>query len=271
MPTLTFTRSILLVLALFTVAPVFAQAPGAGDFKSTYERGMTYFRARDFSKARAEFLAAYNLQSDPTVLFAIAQTYRFEGDFKEAAMWYRKFLGDSQAAQDLRTEAQTYLDEAEAKQKQADDARRKAAENGPKEADGRPATMPDGATSTVDAKPDEMDEPEVVRTRHIPLGSKIAAGVTGVGLITAIVVTKLGLDVEDDFSALREKNMATRADADRVERYQNAINISWGITAAAAVTTVALYFLAPTYTTDQRHIAIAPTTDGVSASILSRF
>jgi tetratricopeptide (TPR) repeat protein len=228
---------------------------------------MEHFTKKDFAKARSEFLAAYALKDEPTVLFAIAQTYRFEGNYKEAIDWYKKFLADSQAAQDLRTEAQTYLSEAEARQRALDEARRKIAETGPTEADGKPAKMPTGSTTTP-ASPVRR-EPVDRHERRIPLGSKIAAGAAGVGLVVSIVLTKRGLDVEREFKDLGVA--ATKADADRVERHEDLINLSWGLTAAAAVTSVALYFVAPRRAS-HRKVVIAPSHDGGwTAAFTGRF
>lgn len=259
----------LVFLLLVISAPALAQP---ADFRATYERGMDQFKKKEFAKARTDFLAAYALQSEPTVLFAIAQTYRFEGNYKEAIDWYKKFLADSQAAQDLRNEAQTYLTESQSRQQEIEEAARKAAATGPTEPDGKPAKMPTTTLSTLPGStPSIPEDAQPHRTRRIPLGSKIAAGVAGAGLITALVVTKLGLDAEHHFKDLGRD--ATQADADHVERYQNLINLSWGVTAAAAATSVVIYFVAPSYATESKRIAIAPNTGdrGWSATFTGRF
>ena len=61
-------RSVVIALAVFAAVPALAQSPAA-DFKAAYERGMAYFNAKDLAKARTEFLAAYAIQPEPTVLF----------------------------------------------------------------------------------------------------------------------------------------------------------------------------------------------------------
>jgi hypothetical protein len=138
-----------------------------------------------------------------------------------------------------------------------------------------PAKMPTTTLSTLPATPPStpVDTPKdtaPVRARRIPLASKIAAGVAGAGLVESIVVTKLGLDAESDFKALGRG--ATQADSDRVQRYQNLINISWGITAAAAATSVVVYFVAPSYATEGKSVAIAPSRDGgMSVTYTGRF
>ena len=104
------------------------------------------------------------------------------------------------------------------------------------------------------------------RQRLIPLGSKIAAGVTGAGLVTALILTKIGLSAE---SNLKTNLMGTQADADEVERDQNLINIAWGITGAAAVTAVLLYIATPTYSSNDKVVVVAPTSNGGWAASLS--
>jgi hypothetical protein len=82
------------------------------------------------------------------------------------------------------------------------------------------------------------------------------------------VFTILGVGAERDLAG---DPRATKADADRVERYQDLINLSIGITAAAAVTSVVLYFATPSYSTDRRTLAVAPVRDGWGAFVVGRF
>lgn len=241
-------RTIVLVLVCLTT-PAFAD-----EFDDTINRGTALFNNKDYAMARGEYLRAYDLRKDPQALFAIAQTYRYEGNFKEAIAWYNKFLADSQVAQDLRTEAEAYLKESVTRQKAIDDAKSNT-------------QIPEPVITTpTPASPTQED---VVRTRSIPLGSKIAAGVTCAGLISALVFTKLGLSAEKD---LKNNPNPMEKDADRVERFQNLINVSWGITGAAAITAVVIYFAAPSYSTDSRNVVIAPAADGGwSAAFTGRF
>jgi tetratricopeptide (TPR) repeat protein len=243
----------LLVLVIVAVA-----SPALADeFEDTFNRGTALFKNKEYAKARGEYLRAYELRKDPSALFAVAQTYRYEGNFKEAIEWYKKFLADSQAAQDLRTEAEAYLKESENRQKAIDDANKVVA----------PPPKPE-PPKPEPTKP-EPPRTEVVRTRQIPLGSKIAAGVTGVGLVASILFTKRGLDKEKD---LQNNPMATPDDAKDVESAQNLINISWGLTAAAAISTVVIYFVAPSYKTETRNLAIVPNRDGgFQAAFTARF
>lgn len=247
-------RCVLMLVVLCLASPAFAD-----EYVDIMNHGTELFRAKDYVKARAEYERAYNLSKNPDALFSIAQTYRYEGKFKEAIEAYKRFLADSQAAQDLRTEAEAYLKESETRQKAIDDANKTVVVPPP------PQETKPQETKPQETKPVGSSE----RKRRIPLGSKIAAGVTGVGLISALVFTKIGLDAEKD---LKGNPNATEADANKVERDQNLINISWGVTGAAAITAVVIYFAAPSYATDQKNIAIAPNRDGGwSAAFTARF
>lgn len=238
-------RCLLVVVLVSLASPAFAD-----DYTDIMNHGTELFTAKEYAKARAEYERAYNLSKNPDALFSIAQTYRYEGNFKNAIAAYRRFLADSQAAQDLRTEAEAYLKESEMRQKSIDDA-------------GKPVVQP-AVPKPVPAPATETGE----RKRRLPLGSKIAAGVTGVGLISALVFTKIGLDAEKD---LANNPNATQKDADTVERYQNLINLSWGITGAAAVTAAVIYFAAPSYVTDRRSITLIPSNGGLTAGFAARF
>ncbi len=237
------------------VALVVPSVASADPFDDAYNAGETAFGSKDYGKARAEFQRAYDLRHEPIVLYNIAQTYRFEGDSKQAIEYYRRFLAESNTAIDLRQKSESYIKDLEAKLA----GTAKPSDN---------AVVQPPPTKPVEPGP-QLPIAADERKRRIPLGSKIAAGVTGVGLISALVFTKIGIDAEKD---LKNNPNATQADADKVERDQNLINISWGITGAAAITAVVIYFAAPGYATDTKNVAIAPNRDGGwSAAFTARF
>ena len=251
-------RSLAIVLLVCAAAPAFADA-----VKDAYDRAMAAFHAKDYAKSRSEFLVAHDLRPEPVFLFGVAQTYRYEGNYKQAIDYYRRYLQQSQLSADLRGEAEAHIARLETELQRIADEKRKAAAAGPKEPDGKPATIIEPPLNLP--LPARAEPPP---DRRIPLGSKIAAGVTGAALVGALVFTKLGLDAEQD---LKNNPMATQADIDRVERYQNLINVSWGLTGAAAATAVILYFAAPSYATD-RAVVVAPLRDGGwAASLKGRF
>ncbi|MFN0253230.1 MAG: hypothetical protein ACKV2T_40540, partial [Kofleriaceae bacterium] len=253
----TIVRNALLTLSLGLTAVAYA-----GEFDVAYDAGNAAFDAKDYAKARAEFLKAYDLRPEPIILYNIAQTYRLEGNSKMAIDYYRRYLAESKDAEDLRKKAEDHVQTLEAIEK-------KRAEENDKKPDGAVEVPRDKPTGNDTPPPAEPPPSDVQRKRTIPLGSKIAAGVTGVGVIVSIILTKRGIDKEED---LKNNPMATEADAKDVESAQNLINISWGITAAAAISTVVIYFAAPSYATDSKNVAIVPNRDGgFSAAFTTRF
>jgi hypothetical protein len=67
------------------------EAPAA-EAKRHYEEGTKAFNLGEFSRAIAEFKAAYNAKPDPLLLYNIAQSYRLAGDPAQALFFYRSFL-----------------------------------------------------------------------------------------------------------------------------------------------------------------------------------
>lgn len=67
------------------------EAPAA-EAKRHYEEGTKAFNLGEFSRAIAEFKAAYNAKPDPLLLYNIAQSYRLAGDSAQALFFYRSFL-----------------------------------------------------------------------------------------------------------------------------------------------------------------------------------
>lgn len=79
-----------LVLTLAVAKAASAQpAEGAGD---AYARGEAQYQAGDFPAAAASFEEAYARERDPSILFNLAQAYRFGKECAKAADAYRRFL-----------------------------------------------------------------------------------------------------------------------------------------------------------------------------------
>jgi len=266
-------RSLVLLVLLAT-----ATTAAADEFYNTYQHALATFKQKNYAAARSEFLIAYDLRAEPIILFNVAQTYRLEGNSEQALVFYKRFLAESKIAEDLRAEAQRHVAviEADLATRAAADAR-----TAPKEADGTPVRIgPPLQTRTAAAPPTTAASVTAPSTtapidrgpsdrRLVPLGSKIALGVGAVGLGSAIVLGVLGLRAEHD---LKEDPAADQSDADRVERYQNAINVSWAVTGVAAATAVTLYFVTPSPARDRRSIGVAPMHGGGwAASLGGRF
>ena len=70
--------NLLRCVVLFAILCVSPPPAAADTFYDTYQRGLAAFKAKNYADARAEFLRAYDLRSEPVILFNVAQTYRLE-------------------------------------------------------------------------------------------------------------------------------------------------------------------------------------------------
>ncbi len=267
--------------AVILVALLCGPTTAAADaFYDAYQRGLAAFKAQDYSGARTEFVHAYDLRAEPIVLFNIAQCYRLEQNPEQALAHYRRFLAESKIAEDLRAEAQRHVSELEALQQTREAQRKVEAEAGPKESDGSAVTMPtsppvDRRPATLAAPPEPLvSRPPAEemtgsqRRRRVPMASKIALGIGGAGAVGGVVLGILGSRAESDLQA---NPNATQPDADRVERYEAAINLSWGIAAAATLTGVAVYLVTPRHSGGRRAVVVAPSHGGWTASMAGSF
>lgn len=235
----------------------------ADTFFDTYQRGLAAFKLRDYAGARAEFLRAYDLRAEPIILFNIAQTYRLELRGEQALAYYKRFLAESQIAEDLRGEAERHVAALEAQQQATDAQRRHEAEAGPTEHDGTPIriTAPPMDRGETRAIPSTSSE------RHVPIASWISFGVGGLGLVGAVGFGVLGLRREHELHALVNPSAH---DTVVVERLQLATNLSLAVTGAAALTGVVWYFVAPAHTA-RTSLALAPRDRGWSVTWSATF
>jgi tetratricopeptide (TPR) repeat protein len=90
-------RRLLLVLALGLLWPQVAPAqprvsgvlPAA---QPHLQRALRHFEAKDYPKALVEFRAAYTIDPQPSLLYAIAQAERMNGDCRRAIRYYEAYL-----------------------------------------------------------------------------------------------------------------------------------------------------------------------------------
>src|SRR6185436_4713873 len=87
-------------------APAVAQEPPAADAadapppedptaraaREHYEAGLTHYNLGEFKQAIEEFKKAYELSKRPGLLFNIAQAYRLDRQWAQAASFYRTYL-----------------------------------------------------------------------------------------------------------------------------------------------------------------------------------
>ena len=82
--------SIVMVLVACVAAP--AAADDAADARTHFQKGRALYDVGRFDDAAREFEAAYQLKTDPVLLFNLAQAYRFAGKPQPALVAYRSYL-----------------------------------------------------------------------------------------------------------------------------------------------------------------------------------
>jgi hypothetical protein len=94
---------------------VVARPAGADVEKSRahYDRGRSYFQVGEYRKALEEFKNAHVEKNDPAYIYNIAECHRQLGEPKEAAIFYRRFLGLVPPGHPLRSDANRRIVELE--------------------------------------------------------------------------------------------------------------------------------------------------------------
>jgi tetratricopeptide (TPR) repeat protein len=104
-----------------------APTPESEGFRARYDRGVGLYNTGQYDRAIDEFRAAYELKQVPIILFSLAQAHRKAGHYKEAMETYERFLGTDPKEQ-LKAEAQKFLEESKAALAAQDEEKRKAEE-----------------------------------------------------------------------------------------------------------------------------------------------
>src|SRR5690349_14134644 len=88
-----------LALTLLVAAPALtpsAHAQSAQAMKPEaevrFERGLEYYKLKEYEAAIQEFEAAYAIDARPEILFSMAQAERLSGDCESAVLLYHRFL-----------------------------------------------------------------------------------------------------------------------------------------------------------------------------------
>ena len=99
-----------LVLTFAVASQAYARPPEGSS--EAYARGEAQYQAGEFLAAAASFEEAYALERDPSILFNIAQAYRFGKSCAKAADSYRRFLAAVSDAPNAR-QVRDYIAEQE--------------------------------------------------------------------------------------------------------------------------------------------------------------
>ena len=172
-----------LVLSLTEGVARVEAAPKADDAaiakaKEHYKKGTFFYDTGEFDKAIAEYLAGYEVQSDPVFLFNIAQSHRQLGNHDKAVFFYKSFLRNSPNAANAEMVRQRILELEELIQKKKESLEKPPGSPEPPVSSGGvkpspsplPSPRPEPSASPV-ASPSPSPSPV-----KVPDPAKVAAG-----------------------------------------------------------------------------------------------
>jgi tetratricopeptide (TPR) repeat protein len=92
-------------------AVIFASATASadsGEADRAMSLGRAFYAERRHDRAREQFIAAFELRADPIALYYLGDTYRAEGAFRQALLYYRRFLAQAPPDHPRRAKAARY-------------------------------------------------------------------------------------------------------------------------------------------------------------------
>jgi tetratricopeptide (TPR) repeat protein len=188
------------------------------------QRGMRAFQQERFAEARRELQESYAEDPRPELLYAIAQTYRHEGQCREAIQYYARFLGthppaaDADASRTNQERCRKRLEAVASVRKPEPEAARGEDKESP---------MPEGART----------EWWTDWFGHALVG----AGLVGVGTGSVVLATaRKDTDHYNDAGNL-DRFIAERADAEAAARRQRIGAATLGVGGALVVGAVVRY------------------------------
>ncbi|MCC6994849.1 MAG: hypothetical protein IT370_09595 [Deltaproteobacteria bacterium] len=140
--------------------------------KEHYKKGTFFYDTGEFDKAIAEYLAGYEVQSDPVFLFNIAQSHRQLGNHDKAVFFYKSFLRNSPNAPNAEMVRQRIAELEELIQKKKESLEKPPGSPEPPVSSGgvKPSPRPEPSASPV-ASPRPSPSPV-----KLPDPAKVAAG-----------------------------------------------------------------------------------------------
>jgi tetratricopeptide (TPR) repeat protein len=258
--------------AVLPTAPAWAQRRPdnqRGDDEMTarehYERGRAHHERREYNDAVREYLAAYELEPSPGLLFNIAQVYLLSGNRDKALDYYQEYLNQvpSGEVSDL------------ARQRIAEIEREKAAEAEAKAKETEPQAG-GGASSNAGNVPPPPSPPPPLSPRptNAGRGLRLAGLATaGVGVLGLGLGVKFGLDASDRQQQIEGQPDGAPWTFDDVYAEGEAASrnmwISYGAGAAALVAGGVLFYLgASAASAEEQSLSIAPMWDRSGAGLV---
>ena len=230
------------VATLFTWADAVAQDKAQLEAaKAAFKSGQEHMNAGRFADAVAQFKKAYEVTKDKLVMGQVALAYEKGGDYKaalEAIRVYREALpaSDRASVDELIKRYEKKIAAGETKPLLL------------------PGAAPPGETGTPAKPGDTGEEEEEEESSAVDDADEdeeesggrfwtwIAAGTAGALTLSALVI---GLNAQSKFDDLETtcKPACADSEVDSVKTRALVADVFWGVAAAAAVTSVILYFV----------------------------
>ena len=215
-------------IALLVLAATSARAQSVDAGREHSDLGNLAYEAGDFERAVDEFKQAYALSLKPTLLFNLAQAYRYKNDYAQAFQSYARYL-ELEPNPANREDVERFM----ARMKTAMDLA----------AEPRPAVevAPTAVSPQITAAPDQRPSQRFTQSRRgrLTLGlSALAGGTLLVGAITG----PLSLVERKSYDAGCDRGACDRSAFDRGKRLAvtTDVMVALGVASAVAAVVVAL-------------------------------
>ncbi len=146
--------------------------------KDHYKKGTFFYDTGEFEKAIAEYLAGYEVQSDPVFLFNVAQSHRQLGNHDKAVFFYKSFLRNSPNAPNAEMVRQRIVELEELIQKKKESLEKPPGSPEPPVSSGSVKPSPSPLPSPrpePSAKPAPSPSPSAAPVK-LPDPARVAAG-----------------------------------------------------------------------------------------------
>jgi tetratricopeptide (TPR) repeat protein len=242
----------LVALAVFDSA-TWAAPSAAEESRRHVKKARKAYDTGRWDEAIQEFQKAYDLQSDPGLIYDLAQSYRRKGDLKQALDLYRNFVREEPDGP-LRATADDHIRQLEASL---------AALNPPPPptpVEPTPPPPPPQQSVPVAHVPVVPARPAPTHSRVLPIAGIATAAVGAVGIGVGVVMTLKANSLANDIEKNAQAGSYNRSDENKRSTYATMSYVCYGVGGAALAGGVLMYVLGSRNTDSA--VAFVPSADG---------
>jgi len=193
-------KSLVLVWVLLAATVAWAAPAGLSDEKRAqarehYNNGTKKFNVAKFAEAAEEFVAAYEIVGEPSLLYNIAQSYRMAEQHERALFFFKSFLRQLDPKSPLRPEVEKRIAELTTAVEQAKHAatspptgtiKPEQMQTKPETTETKPETKPEAKPETKPQPPPEVAQPKPASPPP-PALKWAGVALLGVGVVGLVV------------------------------------------------------------------------------------